>query len=110
MMKYFTYEERAEIYEAAIEKFGIEAQAVVAIEELSECAKELCKVLRGKGNPQNLAEELADATIMLEQMRIAMGLNEETKAWMNAKLVRLRHNIRPTVSQEVADEHLENLA
>ena len=109
-MKHFTYEERAEIYKGAINCFGGEEQVVVAIEELSECAKELCKVLRGKSNRQNLAEELADAAIMLEQMQIVLGMKKESEAWMDAKVLRLYNNIHPTVKPEVMEEHLENLA
>ena len=41
-----TQEREAKILEGAIEKWGVTAQVVVAIEELSELQKELCKFLR----------------------------------------------------------------
>ena len=92
-MEHMEYEDRAKVYEEAIERYGNELQIVVAIEELSECAKELCKVLRGKGDIAHLAEEVADATIMLEQMRICFGINEAVAYWMDDKLVRLQTNL-----------------
>ena len=63
-----TYEERQQGYTNALIAYGEEKQCIVALEELSECAKEICKVLRGKGDREHLAEEIADARICLEQM------------------------------------------
>lgn len=53
----------------AIDIYGELNQKVVAIEELAELQKEICKDLRGKGNRINLTEELADVEIMLEQLK-----------------------------------------
>lgn len=58
------------IYQQLINKFGKENQCIVAIEELSELQKEICKYLRGLGNIENLSEEIADVEIMLEQLKI----------------------------------------
>ena len=55
-----------------IEKFG-EKQVVVAIEELSELQKELCKTLRGKADIDHITEELADVWIMFQQMKLYFG-------------------------------------
>lgn len=93
MMEHMEYKDRAKVYEEAIGHFGVEKQAVVAIEEFTEFAKELCKALRGKVNLEHLAEELADATIMLEQMRIAFGVNDAVAYWMDAKVKRLQHDL-----------------
>ena len=92
-MQHMEYKDRAKVYEEAIERYGVEKQMVVAIEELSECAKELCKAMRGKGDINHLAEEVADATIMLEQMRLTFGINDAVKFWMDAKLQRLQHRL-----------------
>ena len=93
MMQHMEYKDRAKVYEEAIERYGAEMQMVVAIEELSECTKELCKAMRGKGDINHLAEEVADATIMLEQMRLTFGINDAVKFWMDAKLQRLQHRL-----------------
>ena len=87
------YSDRVEIYSHALMAYGQEAQMIVAIEELSEVQKELCKVMRGKGNMEHLAEEIADATIMLEQMRYGMGLNEKVCRYMDEKVRRLDDNL-----------------
>ena len=45
---------------AIVNSYGKENQITVAVEELSELIKELCKELRGMGNPEHIAEEMAD--------------------------------------------------
>ena len=88
-MNKIPYEERLKVYTNALIAYGEKAQCIVAIEELSECAKEICKVLRGMGDPQHLAEEIADATIMLEQIRYFFCINEDVCEWMDSKIKRL---------------------
>lgn len=95
-MNKISYEERLAVYTNALIAFGEERQCVVAIEELSECAKEICKVIRGKGDREHLAEEIADATIMLEQMRYYFGINEEVCEWMDSKIKRLDKKLGTT--------------
>lgn len=89
-----TYDERKEIYENAMLRYGCQNQMVVACEELSECQKEICKCLRGQGNLEHLAEEIADATIMLEQMRIIFNCNESVCEKMDEKIERLDKNLK----------------
>ena len=88
-MNQIPYEEREKVYTRAVKAFGEEKQMVVALEELSECQKEICKFLRGFGNAGNLAEEIADATIMLEQMRYFLDLNDLVCRKMDEKVKRL---------------------
>ena len=57
-------------YKKLIEKFEAKNQIIVAIEELSEIQKELCKYLRDKTNIRNISEEIADVEIMLEQLKL----------------------------------------
>lgn len=59
-----------ELYHRAIETYGIRNQWAVAVEELAELQKEICKMLRGGGDIAHLAEEIADAKIMIEQLII----------------------------------------
>ena len=54
------------VLEKAIETFGPEHQQLVAIEEMSELQKELCKRYRGFENHEHIAEEIADVEIVLE--------------------------------------------
>lgn len=66
---------KKDLYEDLIMKYG-EAQVVVAIEELSELQKELCKSLREKENKNAILEEMADVYIMLDQMKIWFMLDD----------------------------------
>ena len=92
-MNEIPYEQRAAVYEKALLHYGEEKQLVVALEELSECQKEICKFMRGFGNAAHLAEEIADATIMLEQVRLIFGLNEMVCQEMDRKVLRLEGKI-----------------
>lgn len=76
------------LYEAAVEKFGEDAQMLIAVEELGELSKALLKWLRYKnfdhGRREELlkaiAEERADVGIMLNQLEVIFGENSEAEA------------------------------
>ena len=63
-MNKVSYEERTLAYNTALLIYGKSNQLVVALEELSEVQKEICKAMRGQTDLNLLAEESADATIM----------------------------------------------
>ena len=67
--------ERDNIFKTLINKFG-DKQMVVAIEELSELQKELCKAIRGQEVKENIIEEIADVSIMLCQIMIYFEIEE----------------------------------
>lgn len=87
------YEERRNIYHTAIEKWGMEAQCWMVIEEMSELQKELCKIRRGKDDPDALADEIADVAIMLEQLELMFGLSDLVCKHMDRKIVRLKERL-----------------
>lgn len=87
------------VYAKAVEHYGEANQCIVAIEELSECQKEICKFLRGDGNMAHLAEEVADATIMLEQVRLMFDLNDYVCQVMDEKVQRLYDRIQGDIDQ-----------
>lgn len=93
-MNKFPYEYRVQIYNDALLYYGEENQLTVAIEELSECQKEICKFLRGYGDTGHLAEEIADATIMLEQVRLIFGMNDLVCQEMDRKIERLENRLK----------------
>lgn len=93
-MNKIDYHARQEIYEKAIARNGVLLQLVVAIEELSEAQKEICKFLREDGNIEHIAEEVADATIMLEQLRIIFNINEPVCRYMDEKVQRLADRLK----------------
>lgn len=92
-MNRISFDERKRVYEAALAKWGTELQATVAIEELSEVQKEICKMLRGKLDLEHMAEEIADATIMLEQLRQMLDINDSVCAWMDYKITVLEKKV-----------------
>lgn len=86
-----TVQESDEIYRAALETFGARAQVLMAIEEMSELTKELCKNDRGRENATHIAEEIADVEIMLGQMKIlfdCMGTVDKFRWYKLSRLAR----------------------
>ena len=99
-MNKISYDERAKVYADALATFGAEVQLVVALEEMSELQKEICKALRGDIHPAHLAEEVADATIMLEQVRQIFSINEPVCNMIDSKITRLRQRIEEAKAKE----------
>lgn len=85
---------RERTYMNAFIRYGETNQAVVAMEELSECQKEIAKFIRGIGNAGALAEEVADALICLEQVMMIYGIREMVQIQMDRKVMRLDDKLR----------------
>ena len=84
-----------EIMRSAIKKNGKTIQTVVAIEELSELQKELTKYIRGKGNRDNLIEEVADVLVMIAQIQLMYYIpDDEVDKVMRFKLNRLKERMQ----------------
>lgn len=82
------------ILEKAIETYGKDLQLTVAVEELSELIKEICKNKRGADNRDNIIEELADCYIMMGQIEIIFDIKPiQISAWIDEKLARLEERI-----------------
>jgi hypothetical protein len=81
------------LYQEAIDKWGADAQLDVAIEELSELIKEICKFKRGFDNGELLAEEVADVEIMCEQLRFIFDFDNKVDHFKNSKLKRLEQRL-----------------
>lgn len=80
--------------EKAIEVYGKDMQLNVAVEELSELIKEICKNKRGNDNRENIIEEMADCYIMLRQLEIIFGIKlSEIVVSMEKKIVRLENRL-----------------
>ena len=92
-MNKINYEDRKKIYHAALNKWGVDLQTMMAVEEMSELTKEICKIKRGKMDLDALADEIADVTIMLEQLREIYGLNDAVCDHMDAKILRLQSRV-----------------
>ena len=92
-MNKINYEDRKKVYQEALNKWGVDLQTMMAVEEMSELTKEICKIKRGKMDLDALADEIADVTIMLEQLRMIYGLNDAVCDHMNAKILRLQSRV-----------------
>ena len=81
--------EYLEAYQKFLDAWGQEAQERMAIEEMSELTKELCKKIRlirddfSENNEEklkktisNIKEEIADVLNMTEQLQIYFGVEE----------------------------------
>lgn len=87
---------RDEILKNALKHYGANAQRIVAIEEMSELTKELCKVARCEENIAHIAEEIADVRIMLDQLEIMFDCAGAAAAYQAAKVERLRKRLEDT--------------
>lgn len=100
------------VIEKAISFYGKEKQSIKAIEELSELIQAVSKVLvLNKFNPEiastqsaNIAEEIADCYIMLEQLKVIYTRGRyDIDTIVNVKLARLNKRIeeheRATVTE-----------
>jgi len=75
-------EEFLPVYKGFIDKYGIQSQHMMCIEEMSELSKAICKLDRVLGTDKekdalnNLKEEIADVINMVEQLEYYYGENE----------------------------------
>ena len=81
------HKEITDTYKQAIETYGVRAQKLMAIEEMSELTKEVCKDFRGKLNREHLIEEMADVLNMLDQMLLLYKISGEEVGLMRIKKV-----------------------
>lgn len=90
-------EQKKEVLIRAVETYGINSQIRMAIEEMAELIKALCKFERVDLGPEsdkavgNVIEEIADVQIMLDQLRIIF--KSDAKAVEDVKLIRLAGRI-----------------
>lgn len=81
------------IYIRALEAYGAQAQTLMCMEEMSELQKELCKHARGADNVHQIAEEIADVRIMLDQMELLHGCGVLVADYEQVKLLRLEKRL-----------------
>jgi len=86
--------DREKVYMAALETYGEEAQIIMVFEEKAELQKELCKYLRGERNITNIAEEIADVEITLEQMKLLFEIDGLVDDFKSIKIDRLKERLK----------------
>lgn len=91
---------RPDILKAAVAKYGQSAQVDMAIEEMSELTKALCKerrtqLIQGKHAEavSNIVEEIADVAIMLWQLMLMFDCDGEVQRQVDFKTTRLAQRL-----------------
>ena len=81
----------------AVETFGVDLQQMVAMEELGELIQAISKIARWECSQStlseyidNLAEEIADVEIMLEQLKQCYGCHIQANDHKRRKLDKLK--------------------
>lgn len=87
----------------AVQTWGPQMQTVIAIEEMSELTKELCKYFRN-GDGEHIAEEIADCKIVLRQLELIFECEKKVDAWEKHKLERLEDRINAYVGKEAQSD------
>lgn len=82
---------RNELYALAITEHGTDLQQLVAIEEMAELTQAIIKFKRKEKH--NIAEEVADVEIMLEQLKLMHGITGDVYTIKRSKKVRLYKNL-----------------
>lgn len=78
-----------ELYRTAFDTYGEVTQIIVGIEELSELQKELCKHYRGFDNLDKIAEETADALMVIFEQIECLGIHNAVSEKFKEKACRL---------------------
>jgi NTP pyrophosphatase (non-canonical NTP hydrolase) len=101
---------RPEVLQEAVAAYGTHAQVDMAIEEMSELTKALCKERRcgfGQGSRAqahaNIIEEIADVIIMLAQLLIIFDKDREIQKETDYKLNRLAERLAATPKEAGTD-------
>ena len=79
------------ILHRAIEYYGAEHQENMCIEEMAELIQAINK--KHRGEPHNIAEEIADVEIMLEQLKIINCCRADVNTIKTQKLMRLEERL-----------------
>ncbi|WP_263063012.1 nucleoside triphosphate pyrophosphohydrolase family protein [Dickeya dadantii] len=91
-MKGIPLNNRSSLYQLALQKFGPESQLLKLIEEAAELAAAASRNVNGPGNEVDMASEMADVEIMIEQFRLN-GLGKLIDFQKQKKLERLAERL-----------------
>lgn len=83
---------RKRIYEQVISRKGANHQIWVAIEECSELVDSLAKLHRGRCSKGDVITEIADVSVMIDQLSIIFG-EKKVEQEKNRKLARLSERL-----------------
>ena len=84
--------EKINLFEKALDKWGTEAQFKMLVEEIGELFSALGKFDRNRASEEEVITEIADASIMVEQMATLFGY-DRFEAEKERKLQRLKERL-----------------
>ena len=104
-MKIITEKEQGGIMQDKVkyiaEEYGIYRQLIKLVEEMSEVTKEITKLLNSKDDKavldiyrNTLPEELADLSLVYDQVTYLVGCEEQIEEWRQYKATREVRRIR----------------
>ena len=88
-----TSQER-KVFQQAIDTWGADAQSLCLLEEMAELQDALCKFKRGRRTAEDIAEEIADVGIMLDQAKLIFHIEEEVEAQRARKVARVEERLK----------------
>lgn len=96
-----------ELYKTAIDKWGIEAQEMMLLEEMMELGKVVLKLHRKVNGSDltQLSEEIADVRLMLDQIEWAYCQQSHVELWRERKLERLEKLLSKKVDAQITAEN-----
>jgi len=77
------------IYKKCLDRWGIDSQLLMAVEEMTELQTELLHCIRGRGDLKKVSEEIADVMITLEQVLYIYALKSSVNKNIEIKMNRL---------------------
>ena len=95
----FNSDEQRNICKKAVDSYGEISQMIKATEEMGELIRAISRVILQQGESDvqiesNYNEEIADVTIMLEQLKYTRHYKQElVDFWKEEKLKRLERNV-----------------
>lgn len=90
------------VLQKALNEYGITSQKWMLVEECSELLNAIAKLNRGRVGVDDIITELADVSIMVDQMAIIFG-EEKIKAERERKIDRLEQRLRKCTLETKGD-------
>ena len=72
-------------------QLSLNTQLIIAIEELSELQKEICKDKRGLYNSEHMAEEMSHAIFMIDQLLVVYDNENLVQGYYNKAIQRYKN-------------------
>lgn len=95
--------EKVILYTRVLDSWGVNAQVDMVMEEAGEMLAALGKGKRGRVSREEIITEIADVSIMMEQMAVYFGL-DEFLAEKDRKLLRLKDRLEQWESNRAKDD------